>query len=93
MAQTNQITIEDIKKRVRQFIIDNFLFGSEDVPFTDEDSFLEKGFIDSTGVLELIEFIEENYSLKAEDDELIPENFDTLGNISKYIMRKISRAS
>ena len=88
MTQTNQVTSEDVKKTIRSFIIENFLFGSEDDPFTDEDSFLEKGIIDSTGVLELIEFIEERYGVKAEDDELIPENFDSLNNVSRFILRR-----
>ena len=88
MAQTEHAINEEVKKVVRQFIVDTFLFGSEDEPFGDNDSFLEKGIIDSTGVLELIEFIEENYGINVEDDELVPDNFDSLDNVAVYINRK-----
>ena len=53
-------------------------------------SFLEEGIIDSTGILELIMFLEETYGLKIEDDELIPDNLDTLQNVTKFIERKLS---
>ena len=88
MSHTEQKTLIDLKSNIRQFIVDNFLFGSEEEPFDDDDSFLEKGIIDSTGVLELIEYIEENYNIKVEDDELVPENLDSLNNVTAYIMRK-----
>ncbi|MFW6139300.1 MAG: acyl carrier protein [Spirochaetota bacterium] len=89
MADINQVSLEDVKKKVRGFIVENFLFGSEEDPFTDEDSFLENGIIDSTGVLELIEFIEEQYKIKAEDDELVTENLDSVNNVSRYLMSKL----
>ena len=71
--------------------MDNFLFGSEENPFNDNDSFLENGIIDSTGVLELIEYIEKKYYIKCEDEELTPENLDSLYNVTSYIMRKIEK--
>jgi acyl carrier protein len=88
MSHTEQETSINMKSKIRQFIVDNFLFGSEEETFGDDDSFLEKGIIDSTGVLELIEYIEENFSIKIEDDELVPENLDSLTNVTTYIMRK-----
>ena len=88
MSHLEKETLIDLKNKIRQFIVDNFLFGSEEDPFGDGDSFLEKGIIDSTGVLELIAYIEENLSIKVEDDELIPENLDSLNNVTAYIMRK-----
>jgi len=93
MAQTEQVTQKDVKSTVKDFIVKNFLFGnsSEEDAFADEDSFLENGIIDSTGVLELIEFIEEQYTVKAEDDELVPDNFDSLSNVTRYIMRKLGK--
>ena len=93
MAQTEQVTQKDVKSTVKDFIVKNFLFGnsSEEDTFADEDSFLENGIIDSTGVLELIEFIEEQYTVKAEDDELVPDNFDSLSNVTRYIMRKLGK--
>jgi len=89
MEQINHKTNEDIRNKIMQFIVDNFLFNADSVKFHDDDSFLEEGIIDSTGVLELIEFIEENFNFKVEDDELIPENLDTINNVVSYINRKI----
>jgi acyl carrier protein len=88
MGHTEQETLIDLKSKIRRFIVDNFLFGSEEEPFGDDDSFLGKGLIDSTGVLELIQHIEENFSIKVEDDELVPENLDSLTNVTAFIMRK-----
>src|SRR5258706_13414303 len=58
-------TMQDIRHDLRQFIIDNFLFGqvSTDKPFSDEESLLERGIVDSTGILELVGFLEERYSM------------------------------
>jgi acyl carrier protein len=66
---------------------ENFLFGDEST-FTDRDSFLELGIIDSTGVLELVEFVERTWSLVVEDDELVPENLDSIENLVHFIEHK-----
>ena len=90
MEQINHKTSENIKNKIKQFIIDNFLFDDDSAKkLNDDDSFLEEGIIDSTGVLELIEFLEENFNFKVEDDELVPENLDTINNVVSYISRKI----
>ncbi|MCX5844296.1 MAG: acyl carrier protein [Deltaproteobacteria bacterium] len=73
---------------VRQFIIENFLFGEES-KLEDDMSFLENGIIDSTGILELIAFLEETYNIKVEDEELIPENLDSLSNAAAFIETKM----
>ncbi len=78
---------ENIKQQIRGFIVEEFLFGESD-GLSESDSLLEKGIIDSTGVLELIAFIEETYGIKVGDDELIPENFDSIINVTDYIIRK-----
>ena len=78
----------DIGVRIKQFIIDNFLFGTEDKTFTAEDSFWERGIIDSTGILELIQYIEDNFAIKVEDNELLPENLDSLANVTSFILSK-----
>jgi len=88
MSYTEPEILIDLKSKIRQFIVETFLFGSEEEPFGDDDSFLEKGIIDSTGVLELIEYIEENFRIKVEDDELVPENLDSLNNVTAYIIGK-----
>jgi acyl carrier protein len=81
-----------IKNEIRKFIMENFLLDGE-VNLSEEDSLLEKGIIDSTGVLELVAFIEETYSFKIKDEELVPENLDSISNISKFIENKMSGAT
>ena len=83
----------DTKKQLRDYIIENFLFGDTETEFSDSDSFMEKGIIDSTGILEVITYIEENFNIKIEDDELIPENLDSISNIVNFIGRKIKEGS
>lgn len=78
--------------KVREFIVENFLFGDGET-LAEETSFLESGIIDSTGILELIFFLEETFGIKIEDDELVPENMDSLKNISRFMERKLSHSS
>ena len=66
----------------------NALFGSSDRVFNDEDSFLEKEIIDSTGVLELVSFVEERFGIQVSDEELIPDNFDSVNKLGEYVRRK-----
>lgn len=80
---------KDIKKTIKTFIVENFLFG-EDEDLNDDTSFLDDGIIDSTGVLELVEFIEEQFNFKIDDEEMIPENLDSLNNLEAYISKQIS---
>ena len=77
-----------VHDEIRQFIIDNFLMGQDSDSLKDDSSFLEQGVIDSTGVLELVGFLEENYEIKVEDEELIPENFDSIQNLCIYLGQK-----
>lgn len=75
---------------VQQFITDRFLFG-DGSKLTKETPFLEGGIIDSTGILELVTFIEEKYKIKINDDELLPENLDSLKNVGSFLQKKITR--
>lgn len=77
----------EINFTIRNFIIENFLF-EEDENLKEDTSFLENGIIDSTGILELVMFIEETYGINVDDDEIIPENLDSILNIATYIKRK-----
>jgi acyl carrier protein len=76
------------KKTIRDFIFENFLMGLSEDELSDTDSFLEKGIIDSTGVLELVAFVEESFTFDVEDEELVPENFDSVVKLETYIQRK-----
>ncbi len=79
----------DFKVTINNFIIDNFLFG-DDEGLNDDVSFLEEGIIDSTGMLELITFLEEDFSIEIEDEEMIPENLDSINNIIAFLNKKIN---
>ena len=81
---------DDIIASIKTFIIDNFMFGNKSEEINPEDSFMESGIIDSTGILELIEYVEETYEISIEDDELVPENLDSLNNISRFILSKLN---
>ncbi len=78
----------DYVGEVRSFVIANYLLGRED-GFSSDDSFLEHGIIDSTGILELISHVEETYGIEVADDELNPDNFDSINRIAAYLTRKI----
>jgi len=86
-CQMEKAMNKEIEQQIRNFVIESFLFGESD-GLSDSDSLLEKGIIDSTGVLELVAFIEETYGFKLKDDELIPENLDSILNATNYILRK-----
>jgi acyl carrier protein len=75
-------------EKVRQFITDNFLFGQQ-AQLSDTASFLENGIIDSTGMLELISFLEEEHGISISTEELIPENLDSVERISRFLERKL----
>jgi len=80
--------MEKRKAMIRSFIIENFLFG-DDNGLKDETSLLDEGIIDSTGVLELVTYLEEEFEIEVEDEELIPENLDSISNIAVYLEEKI----
>ena len=79
---------QTIKDTVRNFINSNFMLSEELRGFSDSDSFLHKGIIDSMGVIELLTFVQRHYKIRVESSEVIPQNFDTLENLSRYIQAK-----
>lgn len=81
--------MDNPKEKIKNFIIENFLFG-EDTDLKDDTSFLEEGIIDSTGVLELIEFLEEEFEITIDDEDMIPENLDSLNNLEVFINRLLN---
>jgi len=76
-------------EKIRSFIVDNFLFG-DGSSLTNDTSFLEERIIDSTGILQIISFIEEEFDIRINDDEILPENLDSLSNISAFLNKKFS---
>ena len=79
----------DYESTIQNFVVENFLFGDGN-NLNHNTSFLESGIIDSTGILELITFLEETYKIKIEDDELIPENLDSIDNVVHFLGRKMA---
>ena len=73
-----------ISRRIRTFIADTFFVDG----FDENDSFLETGTIDSTGMMELVLFLEQEFSIKIDDRELVPENLDSLARASAFVARK-----
>lgn len=77
----------DITADIRSFVITNFLYGQAG-ELSNNDSLLENGFIDSTGVLELVSFLQDRFDIQVEDNEVIPANLDSIRNLVDYVVRK-----
>lgn len=78
----------DIERDIQSFIIDNFLYGRS-VELTPDESLLELGLIDSTGVLELVTFLESQYAIQIYDEEVVPNNFDSLHKLVEFVAGKL----
>lgn len=81
----------DAKETIRTFILESVLAGSKTTGIADDDSFMDKGIIDSTGILELVAFIQDTFTIEVRDDELVPDNFDSVEKLSRYIARKAGK--
>ena len=79
-----------IQEQIRDYIATNMLFSDNGYPYDDSTSFLEEGIIDSTGVLELILFVEETFGIKVSDEDITPENFDSVARLTGYIQTKVA---
>lgn len=80
--------VMSIQNRVKTYVLENFLFSDNGYELAEDASFLEEGIVDSTGVLELVMFVEEAFNIAVEDEEIVPENFDSIGQLTAYIRRK-----
>lgn len=81
-----------MKKIIRHYIMENLLFTEDESILQDSGSFLDGGIIDSTGVMEIILFIEETFDIKVNDDEMLPANLDSVDNLAAFIQRKQAQA-
>jgi len=77
-----------LRSEIRQFVLDDLLMGDTESMLDDDESFLETGTIDSSGVLEVVMFLEHNFQLKVQDRELVPENLDSVNRLVQFVMRK-----
>lgn len=80
----------DVREDLRGFITTNFLFGDESRTPTDDEDLLLAGVVDSTGILELIEFLEEQFGIEVSEDETVPENLGSVDNLTRYVTGKRS---
>ncbi len=82
------VAVSSVTATVRRFVTDNFLLGGSDIGYTDSDSFVGSGIIDSTGIMELVMFVEEAFDIVLDDSELIPENLDSVESVAAFVDRK-----
>lgn len=76
------------RQRIRQYILENFMFTDDETALNDGESLLNKGVIDSVGALEITQFIEETFNIKVKEDEMLPQNLDSVDNIVAFVERK-----
>ncbi len=80
--------MSQVKTAVKEYISENFLMWQSDMELGDDTSLLDLGLLDSTGVIELVSFLEDEFGIQVEDEEITPENLDTLNKICSYVSRK-----
>ena len=80
----------EIADQVKSFIIDKILIGASDVTLDPDESFLQRGILNSTGILELVGFLEGHFKITCADEDITPENLDSLNAVSAYVQRKLS---
>ncbi len=74
-----------IEKKIRNYVLENYLFSDNQDALVNDTSFLDEGIIDSTGILEVIAFLEEEFEIEVTDEEMIPENLDSINNIVSFV--------
>lgn len=77
-----------VEAQVRSHILEDFLFTNDETKLQNTDSFLEEGIVDSTGVLELVMFVEEKFGVQVDDEDIVPENFDSVEQLARYVRQK-----
>jgi acyl carrier protein len=78
----------EIREQIRRYISENLLFSDDDFPYDDDSSFLKNGVVDSTGVMELVSYVEKEFGIVVQPHEVVPDNFDSVSNLAGYIQRK-----
>lgn len=80
--------MEKIEEELKTYVVETFLFGQGGDELKRADSLLEQGIVDSTGVLEIVAFLEETWGISVDDEELVPENFDSLASLTAFVEKK-----
>ncbi|OJX39546.1 MAG: acyl carrier protein [Chloroflexi bacterium 44-23] len=78
----------EIQEKIKKFIADNILFSENGYPYAVSDSFLEKGVVDSMNIMEIVAFVEDEFSISVDDLEIVPANFDSVKNVTEFVERK-----
>ena len=78
----------EIEAQIRNYVAQNLLFSDNGFGYADDDSFLQEGIVDSVGVLELVLFVEETFGVTVDDQEIVPDNFDSVNKLAAYVRRK-----
>ena len=78
------------EEMIRSYIAENILFSDNGYPYTNDASFLEEGIVDSMGIMELVMFVEESFGITVDDEDLVPDNFDSVSRLAAYVGRKSS---
>ncbi|MDH5618313.1 MAG: acyl carrier protein [Gammaproteobacteria bacterium] len=78
----------ELQTQVRAFILENYLFTDDESALGPDESLLDRGIVDSTGMLEIIMFIEDELGVQVADEEMIPENLDSVNRIAAFVSRK-----
>ena len=85
--------MKNIEEMIHEYIAENFLFSNNGYPYADDVSFLNEGIVDSMNVLELVMFVEKEFSIQIEDEDIVPDNFDSVSRLAAFVRRKVSPAS
>ena len=78
------------ESKVREFVLKNYLFTNEQAALKSEDSFMKNGIMDSTGILEMIMFLHDEFGVDVMDDEMVPENLDSVNNVVAFLDKKLA---
>lgn len=81
--------MEKTKESIRQYIANNILFSAKGYPYSDDASLLNEGIVDSMNVLELVMFVEQNFSMKVDDQDIVPDNFDSINKLATFVYSKV----
>jgi acyl carrier protein len=85
--------MKPVEEMLRKYIADNILFSKKGYPYPDDASFLENGIVDSTNILELVMFVEEEFGITTDDNDIIPDNFDSISKLSQFTRNKVNHVS
>ena len=81
-----------VEIKLRDYVLENFMFTDDESALSNSTSFLDEGIIDSTGILEVIAFLEEEFGIEVKDEEMVPENLDSVNAIVAFVARKTAAA-